>query len=249
MVSGAQRLTRRFLQARDGGLAASRSGLSLRGRPSPRRRGGVGGCEWVFGWTHGRSLIERHDVHDDSQNTEAQSETNAALVARLNQKAPDAAALFHQLYRNALIRFCFGYLGQVEEAEDAVQELCIKVLDAPTIPEHFRPWLYKIARNHCLKALRARSRRDGELTRPSQIPDAVTGNLTRMVKDEFQARLTEAFQQLSEEHREVLRLRYVEDLSRAEIADVLELPEPLVKSRLFEGMKKLRDSAERLRET
>ena len=185
-------------------------------------------------------------MQDDAQDTKPLSEASAELVARLNQKAPDAAAFFHQLYRNALIRFCFGYLGQVEEAEDAVQEICIKVLNASAIPEHFRPWLYKIARNHCLKSLRARSRRDQKLTRPSQIPDAVTGHLTRMVKDELKARLTDAFQQLSEEHREVLRLRYVEDLSRTEIADVLELPEPLVKSRLFEGMKKLREAAERL---
>lgn len=183
---------------------------------------------------------------DQTRRTEPPSDAGSALVARLNEKAPEAAALFHQLYRNALIRFCFGYLGQVEEAEDAVQEICIKVLDAPIIPEHFRPWLYKIARNHCLKSLRARSRRNRELVRPSQIPEAITGHLTRMVKDEMRARLTEVFQQLSEEHREVLRLRYVEDLSRAEIADVLDLPEPLVKSRLFEGMKNLREEAERL---
>jgi RNA polymerase sigma-70 factor (ECF subfamily) len=195
------------------------------------------------------AIRARHAVGDDQTGrTESLSDASLTLVARLNQKAPEAAALFHQLYRNALIRFCFGYLGQVEEAEDAVQEICVKVLDASSIPEHFRPWLYKIARNHCLKSLRERSRKYRELVRPSQIPEAITGHLTRMVKNEMRERLSDVFQQLSEEHREVLRLRYVEDLSRAEIADVLDLPESVVKSRLFEGLQRLREEADRFGE-
>ena len=48
---------------------------------------------------------------------------------------------------------------------------------------------------------------------------------------------------LSEAQREAIRLRYVEDLSRAEIAEVLDLPESVVKSRLFESLKKLREQA------
>ncbi len=182
---------------------------------------------------------------NDDRQTESLSEATVALTSLLSKKAGEAAELFHRLYRDALIRFCFGYLGQVEEAEDAAQEITVKILNAPTIPEHFRPWLYKVARNHCLKTLKSRSRRDLELVRPSQIPGAITGHLTRMVRDEMQVRLTEAFQRLTDEQREVLRLRYVEDLSRVEIAEVLELSEPLVKSRLFEGIKRLREEAER----
>jgi RNA polymerase sigma factor (sigma-70 family) len=46
--------------------------------------------------------------------------------------------------------------------------------------------------------------------------------------------------ELPESQREVLHLRYAEDLSRADIAEVLDIPEPVVKSRLYEGMVKLR---------
>ena len=53
---------------------------------------------------------------------------------------------------------------------------------------------------------------------------------------------------LEESQREVLRLRYVEDLSRLEIAEVLDIPESVVKSRIFEGLKKLREHASRLEE-
>ena len=169
------------------------------------------------------------------------------LVRLLNSKDPQAGDLLQRLHRDALTRFCLGYVGRIEEAEDAVQEVFLKVVQSPVVPGHFRPWLYKIARNHCLKRARKRAARDGQISQPSQIPDAVTGQLTRLVNDEFRARVAEAFSVLPDDQREMLRLRYVENLSRAEIAEVLEVAEPLVKSRLFEGLKTMREEAERLR--
>jgi RNA polymerase sigma-70 factor (ECF subfamily) len=169
-----------------------------------------------------------------------------SLVDLLNRRDEAAGELLHKLHRDALTRFCFGYLGRIEEAEDAVQEIFLKVVQAPTVPEHFRPWLYKIARNHCLKCARKNANRGGQMLQPSQIPEAITGQLTRMVNDEAQARLAEAFVALSDDQREILRLRYVEGLSRSEIAEVMEMAESRVKSRLFEGLKALREEAARL---
>jgi RNA polymerase sigma-70 factor (ECF subfamily) len=173
-----------------------------------------------------------------------------ALAGRL--RAGDQAAVhdLHARYRDALVRFCWGYMGNIEEAEDAVQEIFYKVMSTPDVPDFFRPWLYKVARNHCLNALRERAARHDRAALPaaSQVYLALTGNLTRLVRDEQQAKLVECVQRLPDTHREVLRLRYVEELSRAEIAEVLELPEPLVKSRIFEGLKKLRAFSTELRE-
>lgn len=182
---------------------------------------------------------------DQSQSSTSSSQS-VQLVDMLNRKDPASASLLQQLHREPLIRFCRGYLNRIEETEDAVQEILIKVLQAPAVPIHFRAWLYKIARNHCLKCLRGRSGRDGPIHQPSQIPEVLTGQLTRMIRDEAQHRLSEAFASLSDEQREVLRLRYGQDLSRAEIAEILDVSESVVKSRLFEGLKKLRDEADRL---
>ena len=88
--------------------------------------------------------------------------------------------------------------------------------------------------------LSIRRREAQELPAASFLEAALTGQLTGLVRDEQRQRLRELLAGLSEEHREVLRLRYVEELSRAEIAGILELPESVVKSRLFEGLKKLR---------
>ena len=178
-------------------------------------------------------------------------EATARLIALLRSRDPEAAALLDSLYRDALIRFCWGYLGGMEEAEDAVQEVCYKVLAAPHIPDHFRAWIYKTARNYCLNLLRERASEPAHrvLPTPSVLADSLTGHLTRLVKQEMHSRLVEQVGRLSEAQREVLRLRYVENLSRADIAEVLEQPERVIKSRLFEGLKRLRDCALFLQDT
>ena len=181
----------------------------------------------------------------DRSTADRTRELTPSLVARLRDGDAEAAALLDDLYRDALFRFCWGYLGSTEEAEDAVQDVCFKVLSAKVISKDFRPWIYRVARNHCLNLLRGRGRRkDGQqLPAASQIGAALTGNLTRLANEELRSRLSELVNGLSEAHREVLRLRYVEELSRAEIAQVLNLSESVVKSRLFEGLKKLRQCA------
>ena len=178
----------------------------------------------------------------DSQNSQPDDLT-PALITRLREGDPAAGALLEKLYRTALIRFCWGYLGRVEDAEDAVQDITCKVLSSTSVPDVFRPWLYKTARNHCLNLLRQRGRRrDGEeLPSGSQIRDMLTGQLTRLVRTEQQERANELVGRLPENQQEVLRLRYVEGLSRGEIAEVLDTPEPVIKSRLFEGLNRLRD--------
>lgn len=173
------------------------------------------------------------------------------LIERLRRGDSGAGALLDRLYRDALIRFCRGYLGRVDEAEDAVQDICCRVLIARAVPTSFRPWLYKTARNHCLNLLRSRRRRPdgGELPAASRIDAALTGNLTRLVRHEQHALVADLVERLPQAQQEALRLRYVEGLSRGEIAEVLEIPESLVKSRLFEGIQRLRRQAQLLEDS
>ena len=171
------------------------------------------------------------------------SDLTPSLVGKVRAGDAQAGALLDQLYRQTMIRFCWGHLGCVEEAEDAVQEVFCKVLKAEEIPDNFRAWLYKIARNHCLNVRRAYARRrDQRVILPdSQLGAQLTGNLTRLVKQELRSRIVHLLGALPAAQREALRLRYAEDLTRAEIAFILDLPESVVKSRLFEGIKKLRE--------
>lgn len=178
----------------------------------------------------------------DVQPQAAAADLTPSLVARLRSGDADAGLRLCELYREAMLRFCSGYLGNAADAEDAVQEVFCKVLTAAQVGPSFRPWLYKVARNHCLNIRRGRARRREAARAPSGLDAAasLTGNLTKLVHGEQRSRLAHLVAALPEAQREALRLRYVEDLSRGEIAEVLDEPESVVKSRLFEGLQKLR---------
>ncbi|MHC4698116.1 MAG: RNA polymerase sigma factor [Planctomycetota bacterium] len=165
-----------------------------------------------------------------------------SLVVRLRSGDTTAGGLLDELYRRAVIRFCRAYLGTNEEAEDAAQEVFYRVLRASDVPDNFRAWLYRIARNYCTSVLRARARRRDQHDMPSAsyVAEEATGNLSRVVRQELQSRIVHLISALPQTQREAIFLRYGEELSRAEIAYVLDIPESRVKSRLFQGLKKLR---------
>jgi len=167
-----------------------------------------------------------------------------SLVVRLRAGDATVGALLDELYRRPMLRFCFGYLGCLQDAEDAMQEVFCKVLQTSSVPDNFRAWLYRVARNHCLNVLRTRERHPAQtLPSASQLDAEWTGHLTRMVQAEQRSRIAHLVGSLPLAQREALRLRYAEGLSRTEIAYVVEEPESVIKSRLFEGLKRLRDHA------
>jgi RNA polymerase sigma-70 factor (ECF subfamily) len=164
------------------------------------------------------------------------------LVANLRGGDTGAADLLDKLYRERLVCFCHGYLDSRDEAEDVVHDVFCRVIESKTVPENFRAWIYKVSRDRCLALQRSRGRpRDAE-TRPSgsDLDDQLTGHLTGEASGERWERLRRIVEELPADQREVLHLRYAEGLSRADIAEVLELDEGAVKSRLYHAMEKLR---------
>jgi len=179
---------------------------------------------------------------DEQKRYVAPMDLTPTLIAHLRDGHTEAGAFLDRLYRERLILFCLGHLGDSQEAEDVVQEVFYRVLKSDAVPDNFRAWIYKICRNRCLDILRSRKRRrdDGSLPTASHLDAQLTGNLTRIARGEQWERLRELVAALPPDQREVLQLRYAEGLSRAEIAEVLEIPVKLVKSRLFHGLEKLR---------
>ncbi len=130
--------------------------------------------------------------------------------------------------------------------DDLVQETLLRVLKqrsySPQRP--FRPWLYAIATN----VARDHWRREATVSGPSAVPfeshaeglaDERPGPQQQAEADDELRRLTRALALLPEEYRLTLALRYLGDLSLAEIAGVLEVPLGTVKSRLSTGARRL----------
>lgn len=182
-------------------------------------------------------------MSEAGENSDRDQDLTPSLVARLREGDAQVGSLLTEAYRLSLLRFCWGYLGNRDEAEDAVQDVLCKVLASTTIPDNFRAWIYRIARNRCLDILRGRGRKRDDQVLPTEpgLALELTGDLTRMVRHEQRAQLLQLLNALPLEQSEVLRLRYTEGLSRGEVASVLDIPLKLVKSRLFKGLQKLRE--------
>lgn len=153
-----------------------------------------------------------------------------------------AAGRVEREARSTLLHFCTGYLGEVDAAEDAVQDVLARLVATEGEPSSPRAWLLRVARNVCLDRLRTRAARpDGaRLATSFDVARETAGHATRMAGAEQQGEVGAALARLDADARELLRLRYAEELTRAEIAELLGVDETLVKSRLYEAVEKLR---------
>lgn len=159
-----------------------------------------------------------------------------ALIARA--QLGDRAAMEQLLHATQpwLRRCLFGLLGE-PEADDALQDvLLIVARRLPLIdePRAYRSWVYRVATRHALRLIKRRRHHaplDDSLPSPTAAapPDA-----------EELERLREQIAQLSPNSRIVIVLHYNEQLTIAQVADVLDLPEGTVKSRLAAALSTLR---------
>jgi RNA polymerase sigma-70 factor (ECF subfamily) len=139
-------------------------------------------------------------------------------------------------------RAALGFLGRPEEAREAAQESLLKAWRArdrydPSRP--FYPWLYRIIKNHCLDQLAKRRIRKPAPVEVERLADSGPDPALAAERAQSRARLYIALQELPEPQREILNLRHFQDLSYAEISQVLEVKEGTVMSRLFRARKAL----------
>jgi RNA polymerase sigma-70 factor (ECF subfamily) len=157
-------------------------------------------------------------------------------------------AIFHR-YKNIVFKIAYLTLGDVQEAEDVMQEVFIKVYRARDSfrPEkgQFNSWLHRITINQSISRRRRKSLPSFSLERLREegldLPEA-SPQLPEefLMKQEESKRIQEAMSFLDRKHRAILALRYFDDLSYNEIAQVLGIPLGTVKSRINTAIKALR---------
>lgn len=168
------------------------------------------------------------------------------LVEICNRGRPDEAArAFETLYlrhRDYVLRVALRFAGDRDLALDALQEtftyLLRKFPPAGTglrLSARLQTLLYPVAKHCAMDALR-KSRRDVDRGGPA--PDDLP---TEHAEPDDDGVIDKALAGLSPERREVLTLRFVDDLSLAEIARALGVPLGTVKSRLHLALKQLRE--------
>jgi RNA polymerase sigma-70 factor, ECF subfamily len=167
------------------------------------------------------------------------------------------AALLDQLiveYQHRLLRYLLYLTSNREMAEDLFQETWMRVLLRGAQFQgnaRFDTWLFTIARNLVIDYRRRRtlasldelSESNGE-DRPFEIASEEPTPLDQYMREQNGSIIAEALLALSPLHREVIVLRFHEDLALEEIATVTGAPLSTVKSRLYRGLAALRPRIE-----
>lgn len=175
----------------------------------------------------------------------------------------DQGAMEQLLMRAQEVAYRFSLLvcGRADDADDAMQEALLKTYRyAARIrePEAFRAWLYRTVRNACLLGRRKRvdeplhllsldepsggqegGERSVDAVDPGRDPEEQALNAS------LRNRLERALHQIPRPYRVVVFLREVEGLSTREVAKVLRISEPNVKTRLHRARVMLREQLER----
>jgi RNA polymerase sigma-70 factor (ECF subfamily) len=151
----------------------------------------------------------------------------------------DVAAMY-DIHAPSLYRYLVTMLGQVSDAEDALQEVFLGVMRRRVLRGIRDPkaYLWRAARSQALLVLRRRRRRDRERAAAALTwidPDGGTPDVRELALD-----VDRALRQLPLEQREVMALRLGEDLTFREIAEVLAIPQNTVSSRYRRGLARLR---------
>jgi RNA polymerase sigma-70 factor (ECF subfamily) len=188
-----------------------------------------------------------------------QSDADEGTLARARAGDAEAFRVLTDPYRRELQLHCYRILGSIQDAEDLLQETLLaawRSIEKFEGRSSVRTWLYRIATNRCLNALRARSRRPSEVrtmpdpptpTRRSEpiwlepYPDALLEQISdgspgpaasAEARESIELAFIAALQRMPPSQRAALVLRDVLGFHTAEIAAMLDASEASVKGAL-----------------
>lgn len=186
------------------------------------------------------------------------------LVRRLQQRDERAFVDCVRLFQDKVYSLTYRMLGSREDAEDVAQEVFVTVfksVDSFRGESRFSTWLYRIAANHSKNRIKYRKRRahrattelddyaerqmGGSAPQGSTLGEADAAPDQVLEGAQTEAIVQRAIQKLDEEHRLLLVLRDVEELSYDDIVQITGLPEGTVKSRLHRARLVLKEEIAR----
>jgi RNA polymerase sigma-70 factor (ECF subfamily) len=185
-------------------------------------------------------------------NTTAETET-ARIARGLREKDMQLVADLVERSQRRLVRYLLYLIGRQDYAEDLAQETWIRVLQRGSQydgRQRFDLWLFAIARNLAIDYLRKKRKAVQTASSPDDrdeillVPSSGPSPFEAAARSEDAIRLAGQLQILSPLYREALLLRFQEDLSLPEIAQVLGAPVTTVTSRIYRGLAALRSAFE-----
>jgi RNA polymerase sigma-70 factor (ECF subfamily) len=175
-----------------------------------------------------------------------------ALAEGLRRRDPEVLDRLIEQYQQRLYRYLLFLTGEPALAEDLFQETWVRVLERGhqyNAKSKFESWLFAIARNLAIDVSRRKKFRsleelaDPESNQPFEPPDDHSVSaLQLLVARENEQAVQLSLLKIPSYYREVLLLRFHEELGLEEIATVLSTPISTVKSRLYRGLDALKSA-------
>lgn len=177
-----------------------------------------------------------------------------SLVGRILGGERDLFTVLMSRYEKRIINYVYRITHRYEEAHDLAQEIFVKVylaLDRYDSKYQFSTWLFRIAQNSAIDALRKKSIAEVPLSRPTE--DEPTGKEREFADDgvspyralknkQLSAAIDDAVGKLPPDYRELIQLRHFAELSYEEIASMKKLPLGTVKNKLFRARNLLKEA-------
>ncbi len=182
---------------------------------------------------------------------------NAEIARGLKRQDPELLDRLIDTYQHRLMRYLLFLTNKREVAEDLFQEVWIRVLRRGSQyngKARFDTWIFTIARNLVIDLSRKRTMasldemRENDDDRPFEIAEEGPSPLEQFRSRENAAELASVLLHLEPSYREVITLRFHEEMSLEEIATMTRAPLSTVKSRLYRGLAALKPLLLTLRE-
>ena len=169
------------------------------------------------------------------------------MIQQLKNKDKEAFNSFIQDYQKKIVNMAYKYTNDYIEAQDLAQEVFIKVYkNIHTFDERSKlsTWLYKIAVNTCLDWKRKKANKLLDLfssVDTSKEKSNIKSPEESMIYKEKQLAIHRAIYELKDKYKTVIILYHFNELSYAQISEILDLPIKTIETRLYRGRKKLKD--------
>ena len=178
----------------------------------------------------------------------AEAAPERAIVERMSAGDGEALRELYDIHSRAVYSLALRILRVQSDAEDVVQEVFVQAWRQAARYDATRGtvagWLLMQARSRSIDRLRARQARPehAEDERAADPPDASAGPDIQIVRGEQARRVRQALDDLPRLQRTALELAYYEGLTHVEIAEQLEQPLGTIKTRIRQGLLKLRQA-------
>ncbi len=185
-------------------------------------------------------MDEQNQLRKEAESVEQALYYTDNHAADFSQDLSAYYADLYERYATDVLRMCYFYLADRQKAEDVVQDVFVRLMttNPPLQPGKEKAWLLKVAMNRCR-----------DLWRGAWLKRVVLGSPTFELipaPDEFshigdRQEMMSAINQLPAMFKEVILLHYYQGYGISEIADMMELPEGTISSRLSRARKKLEE--------